>query len=113
MKKTHRYLALALAMLMTLAMCITSAFAATVANATIDTTRKGSLDLYKYDMTSAVAANVWDADSYVSTGQYDQAVNDALNDTYLKSQGAKEGNRSYNLVVDLAVAFFKSEGRIP
>ena len=40
-------------------------------------------------------------------------VNDFVNDTYLKSQGAKEGNRSYDLVVDLAVAFFKSEGKIP
>ena len=40
-------------------------------------------------------------------------VNDFVNDTYLKSQGAKEGNRSYNLVVDLAVAYFKSEGKIP
>ena len=40
-------------------------------------------------------------------------VNDFVNDTYLKSQGEKEGNRSYDLVVDLAVAFFKSEGKIP
>ena len=40
-------------------------------------------------------------------------VNDFVNDTYLKSQGAKEGNRSYDLVVDLAVAFFKSDGKIP
>ena len=40
-------------------------------------------------------------------------VNDFVNDTYLKSQGAEEGNRSYNLVVDLAVAYFKSEGKIP
>ena len=40
-------------------------------------------------------------------------VNDFVNDTYLKSQGAKEGNRSYNLVVDLAVAYFKNEGKIP
>lgn len=82
MKKIHRYLTLALAMLMTLALCVTSAFAATVANATIDTTRKGSLDLYKYDMTSAAADGVWDEDSYVSTGQFDQAILDTLNDCY-------------------------------
>ncbi|MBQ7172851.1 MAG: DUF3810 domain-containing protein [Clostridia bacterium] len=36
-------------------------------------------------------------------------VNDFVNDTYLKSQGAKAGTRSYNLVVDLAVAYFKAE----
>lgn len=32
-------------------------------------------------------------------------VSSKVNDSYLKSQGQKEGSRSYNLVVDLAVAY--------
>ncbi len=35
-------------------------------------------------------------------------VTQATNDTYLKSQGAKEGTRSYNMVVDLTVAYFRA-----
>ena len=35
------------------------------------------LDIYKYDFTNAAKDGVWDS-SYVSTGVYDQAVNDAL-----------------------------------
>lgn len=63
-----------------LALCLslgTVALAAPVADATIDTTRTGSLDIYKYDFTNAAKDGVWDS-SYVSTGVYDQAVNDAL-----------------------------------
>ena len=32
-------------------------------------------------------------------------VSDAVNDTFLKSQGQKEGTASYGRVVDLAVAY--------
>ena len=63
-----------------LALCLslgTVALAAPVADATIDTSRTGSLDIYKYDFTNAAKDGVWDS-SYVSTGVYDQAVNDAL-----------------------------------
>ena len=63
-----------------LALCLslgTVALAAPVADATIDTARTGSLDIYKYDFTNAAKDGVWDS-SYVSTGVYDQAVNDAL-----------------------------------
>lgn len=55
----------------------TAALAAPVAEATIDTSRTGSLDIYKYDFTNAAKDGVWDS-SYVSTGVYDQTVNDAL-----------------------------------
>lgn len=34
-------------------------------------------------------------------------VSDAVNDTYLKTQGVKEGSASYGMVVDLAVAYYK------
>lgn len=35
-------------------------------------------------------------------------VTQATNDAYLKAQGAKEGTRSYNMVVDLTVAYFRN-----
>lgn len=63
-----------------LALCLSLgavALAAPVADATIDTSRTGSLDIYKYDFTNAAKDGVWDS-SYVSTGVYDQAVNDTL-----------------------------------
>ena len=52
--------------------CIPAAFAAEVADSTIDTSRTGSLTIYKYDLTNAEKDGVWDS-SYVSTGVYDQA----------------------------------------
>ncbi len=36
-------------------------------------------------------------------------VTEATNNTYLQSQGAAEGTRSYNMVVDLAVAYYKAQ----
>ena len=62
-----------------LALCLnlgTIALAAPVSEVTIDTSRTGSLDIYKYDFTNAAKDGVWDS-SYVSTGVYDQSVNDA------------------------------------
>lgn len=48
-----------------------TAFAAPVDEATIDTSRTGSLDIYKYDLTNAEKDGVWDS-SYVSTGVKDE-----------------------------------------
>ena len=73
MKKTKRLWALLLVMVMALGL-ITTAFAAP----TIDSGRKASLSLYKYDITAASADGVWDAASYVSTGVQDDAVTDKL-----------------------------------
>ena len=47
-----------------------SALAAPVDEATIDTSRTGSIDLWKYDLTNAEKDGVWDS-SYVSTGVRD------------------------------------------
>lgn len=58
----------------------TTAFAADVANATIDTSKKASLTIYKYDLTNAEKDGVWDS-SYVSTGVYDASVNSTLGNT--------------------------------
>ena len=73
MKKNHRVFALLLVMVMALGL-ITTAFAAP----TIDSSKKASLSLYKYDITAASADGAWDATSYVSTGVQDDAVTDKL-----------------------------------
>ena len=73
MKKTKRLWALLLVMVMALGL-VTTAFAAP----TIDSGRKASLSLYKYDITTASADGAWDAASYVSTGVQDDAVTDKL-----------------------------------
>ena len=73
MKKTKRLWALLLAVVMALGL-ITTAFAAP----TIDSGRKASLSLYKYDITAASADGAWDTASYVSTGVQDDAVTDKL-----------------------------------
>ena len=49
----------------------------------VDTAAKGSLTIYKVDLTNAKKDGAWDS-SYVSTGVYDQNVNDALNSYALK-----------------------------
>ena len=74
MKKIHRVVALLLAALMALGL-MTTAFAV---EPTIDTTKKASLNIYKYDITKASADGAWDAESYVSTGLHDDAVIDKL-----------------------------------
>ena len=76
MKNAKKLLAMCLAVMMILT-CIPAAFAADVANATIDQSAKGSLTLYKYDLTNAEKDGVWDS-SYVSTGVYDENVNKTL-----------------------------------
>ena len=77
MKKYVKAIALALAMLLCLSFPA-SVSAAEVADATIDTTRKGSFTIFKYDLTNAEKDGVWDS-SYVSTGVYDEnGVNNIL-----------------------------------
>ena len=73
MKKIHRVFALLMAAIMALSL-ITTAFA----EPTIDTSRKASLSIYKYDITKAGNDGAWDAESYVSTGLHDDAVVDKL-----------------------------------
>ena len=73
MKKIHRVLAMLMAVVMALSL-ITTAFA----EPTIDTSKKASLSIYKYDITTAGKDGAWDAESYVSTGLHDGAVTDKL-----------------------------------
>ena len=73
MKKIHRVWAMLLVAIMALSL-ITTAFA----EPTIDTSKKTSLSIYKYDITTANSDGAWDAESYVSTGLHDDAVIDKL-----------------------------------
>ena len=77
MKKIHRVLALLMAVVMALGL-ITTAFAATDPEPTIDPGKKASLSIYKYDITKASNDGAWDVESYVSTGLHDDAVIDKL-----------------------------------
>ena len=70
MNKLKKALALILALTVICALPITAS-AAPVDEATIDTSRTGNLDLYKYDLTSAEKDGIWDS-SYVSTGVKDE-----------------------------------------
>lgn len=77
MKKIHRVVALLLTALMAIGL-MTTAFAATDSAPTIDPGKKASLNIYKYDITTASKDGAWDAESYVSTGLHDDAVIDKL-----------------------------------
>ena len=76
MKTMKKVFALCLSLVLAVS-CVPAVFAADVANATIDETAKGSLTLFKYDLTNAEKDGVWDS-SYVSTGVYDESVNNTL-----------------------------------
>ena len=73
MKKIHRVWAMLLVAIMALSL-ITTAFA----EPTIDASKKTSLSIYKYDITTANSDGAWDAESYASTGLHDAAVVDKL-----------------------------------
>lgn len=93
MKKIHRVWAMLLVAIMALGL-ITTAFA----EPTIDTSKKASLSIYKYDITKAGNDGAWDAESYVSTGLHDDAVIDKLSKYAI--QGAEF---TYLRVADIAM----------
>ena len=76
MKTMKKIFAVCMALVLALS-CVPAVFAAEVAEATMDETAKGSLTVYKIDLTNAEKDGVWDS-SYVSTGVYDQSVYDTL-----------------------------------
>ena len=74
-----KILSLLLALVMVCSLSI-PAFAAPVDEATIDMTRTGNIDLWKYDLTNAEKDGLWDS-SYVSTGVRDvNGVENVLGD---------------------------------
>lgn len=78
MRKIKSTLALLLMVIMLVAAISPAAYAATVENATIDFSKTASLSIYKFDFTNAKKDGKWSKDSFVSTGHYEQTVNDAL-----------------------------------
>ena len=74
------------------------AFAANVADATIDTSRVGSMEIYKYDLTNAEKVGVWDS-SYVSTGVKDESgVNNVLgNNSRVSDLGNGDVSYGYSI----------------
>ena len=73
MKKFTKVIALILSL--TLLLCFPIGVSAAEPEDTgVDTAAKGSLTIYKVDLTSAEKDGAWDS-SYVSTGVYDQNVN--------------------------------------
>ena len=90
MKNLKKIMAMCLAVIMMLS-CIPAVYAADVANATIDPDAKGSLTLFKYDLTNAEKDGVWDS-SYVSTGVYDENVNKTLGDAIRAGDTDKESD---------------------
>lgn len=71
------------------------AFAATVADATIDTSKTGSITLYKYDYTNSYKDGVWD-DSYDSTGVEDKdGVNNVLGGSPSHTLGNGQASNGY------------------
>lgn len=98
MKTTNRILCVLLCLCLLASLCV-SALAATADTAIIDTTRTGSLTIYKYDFTNATADGVWDG-SYSSTGVYDQNVNDTLgNSDKVNALGGAENGNSYGYAI--------------
>jgi hypothetical protein len=97
MKKLRKILSLIMILAVVLSLPLT-AHAATITTATIDYTKTGSFSLYKYDMTRAANDGVWDTSSYISTGVYDQSVNDVLGDSsFTNSSGTN--NLAYGYAV--------------
>ncbi len=96
MPKRFGALLMAVAILFTMAV---SASAATVDNATIDTSRTGSIDIYKYDLTMANTDDAAAAmiDSYVSTGVRDTALEAVLDDGTVNDLG--NGQQSYGYAI--------------
>lgn len=74
MKKFKKVFALMLALACIFSLSIT-AFAD---DATIDYTKTGSLNIYKYDLTSAAEDGAWTSGSFVASGEFDQSVIEAM-----------------------------------
>ena len=88
--KIKKMLSAILCSMMVLTACVPSAFAAKVPDATIDTSRTGSLTLYKYDFTNAEKDGVWNRDSFISTGMRESYVEEILGGAIRK--GDANGN---------------------
>ena len=72
--------------------------AASVDDATIDTSRTGSFDIYKYDLTNAEKDGVWDS-SYVSTGVKDASGVEAVLGNSKRVSDLGNGEEAYGYAI--------------
>ncbi len=75
-----------------------NAFAATVDTATIDTSRVGSINIYKYDLTNAEKDAAWDS-SYVSTGVRDASGVEAVLGNSSRVSDLGNGEKAYGYAI--------------
>lgn len=97
MKSIKRVIAFALALIMCLSV-VPAAFAASVEDAAIDMTKKGSITIYKYDISSAERDGVWNG-SYVSTGVADSHVTDTLGGKNDPASNLGNSEKSYGYAI--------------
>lgn len=98
MNKLRKALALVLSLAAILCFPISASALSDEALPTIDYARTGSVDIYKYDLTSAEKDGVWNS-SYVSTGVRDEAgVESILGNTQIVNQLAGNGE-SYGYAI--------------
>ena len=83
-KRISKFLATVLAVVLGLSTLALPVFAATVPEATIDTSKTASFTVYKYDFTNAKKDGVWTEDSFVSTGYRESYVEKTLGGTTRK-----------------------------
>lgn len=77
MKNFRRIITMCLALILCLS-CASAAFAAEVADATINEDANCSLTIWKFDFTNARKDGVWDEDSFTSTGWRESYVEEVL-----------------------------------
>lgn len=98
MNKLRKALALILSLAAILCFPISASALSDEALPTIDYARTGSVDIYKYDLTSAEKDGVWNS-SYVSTGVRDEAgVDSILGNTQIVNQLTGNGE-SYGYAI--------------
>lgn len=97
MKKLYKALSLIMALAMMLCMPI-AAHAAPVAEATIDYSRTGSMDIYKYDLTNSEKDGIWDS-SYVSTGVKDENGVEAILGDPTRVSPLNENGNAYGYAI--------------
>lgn len=110
MKSFKTLFALLLALVMVCSMQLT-AFAAPVDEATIDTLRTGSVDIYKYDFSSAAKDGIWD-NSYVSTGVRDEAGVEAVLGSSDRVSALNSGGEAFGYAIKGVVFSYVKVGDI-
>lgn len=94
-----------LSILVVFALVLTTLFgslsvgAASVADATIDTTKTANLDIYKYDITAAKEDGVWSETSYESTGVRDESGVEAVLGNPNAPKTLPNGDTSYGYAI--------------